>query len=164
MVPVLINIDLLYKIHVEDREDLVLECLLWSILKNGSLFTVCSRTTALQLRGMSPGHIPLEETVRKQRFKADCIQTNSFRKQGKNTSLSVALSAEFITNQSRRLNLYPGKLDLKVRHLEKTRPWLHCEVNCTLKTWSFPLILKCVTISQCSWNFLNCIPGGCSYF
>lgn len=164
MVSVLINIDLFYEIHVEDREDLVLECFFWSILKNGSLFTAWSGTTILQLRGMSPGHISLEESVRKQRLKADCIQTSSFRKQGKTTSLSVALSADFSTNQSRRLSLYPGKLDLKVRNLEKTRPWLHCEVNCALETWSFTLILKCVTICQCSWNLLNCIPGYHSCF
>lgn len=137
MVPVLVNIDLIYKIHMEDREKIwynILECFFWSVLKNRSLSTAYSRPTVFQLRGMSPGHIPLGDTMRKQRLKADCIQTNNFREKGYITSLSVALSAEFIMNESRRLSLYPRKLDMNVRHLEKTTR-LHCEVNCILKTW-----------------------------
>lgn len=75
----------------------------------------------LHLRGMSPGHISLGETLRKQRLKVVCIQTNNFREQGQNTSLFVAFSAKFIMNQSRKCSLYPGKVSLKMRHLVKTR-------------------------------------------
>lgn len=67
------------------------------------------------------------EKLRKQWFRADYIQRNNFREI---TSLSVALSEEFVRNQISRLNFYWRKLSVEMRHLEKLGLWLHCELNC----------------------------------